>query len=247
MHFSIICILTMLCLKDIHLFAMSNILEYFDCPPKIGDHLNWWYHLRPKTFPQKCLQILNLPDRSNVSTQCFMQRLLPLNFSFYIRSVAEEASNTLELKLNSVYKSCPTILVTSLNHLFKRNCSDKSLKCQRLFPHTWIVVYSLSNRQVFLNEKDLDYIRDNALHVFIMTENQTKYFIRESLSDQLFLVGNINKKAITTFIETFRIHPLFRNGVISGVDRRNTFRISFFECPPYVMIGHDPDNQRSER
>lgn len=231
MHTINIYVFTILSVKGIHLLMISNpnILAHFDCPTNIGDHLTWWYQLRPKTYPQHCLQILHSPDSFDISAECFMRRLIPLNFSFYIRSVAEVASSTLNSsRLNSVHKSCPSILATSFKQLFQRNCNDETLPCQRFYPHSWIVKYSSSKGHAHMDENEMDYIRNNALHVFIMTGNQSQYFIKELLSDQSILVGNINKNEIDSFVETFRIHPLFRNGIIAdGVDRRNTFRISF--------------------
>lgn len=225
-----------------------SIIEHVACPLRISEHLNWWYQLRQKSYPQKCLQIIHSKNPTEIPDSCFMQQLVSLNFSFYVRSL----SNVTSVKLDNTkpatrfYKSCPTIFTQSFNRLFPEIKNRTS--SQRFHPHSWIIVYNLSIGNSEVDAPKLDYIRENALHVFIVTRNVTDLFVREVLSGESVLFGSTDKHDVNAFEQTFRVHPLFRNdGVFSGVDRRNPFRISFFECPPYVMIGNGSQNESAEK
>lgn len=225
------------------------------CPSNINANLNWYHQIQTKFNPIKCLQILHSGDAEvdNYWIECVMKHLMPFNYTFYMRSVAETISTGLDNSTNPasvVYKYCKSILITHSNALFRRNASQ-SLPSQVFYPHSWIMVYDglsrIGNNK--LDDDQLDYIRDNALFVFTVSGNWTNFSISEALSGQSLVVGTTDQSAFDAFVDNLRVHPLFRNEpvVTGGVDRRKPFRISFFECQPYVMLTNGTNQREPER
>lgn len=216
-----------------------------DCLPLIGVNLNWFYQLPPKTHPQKCLQIIYSQESTNELTiNCLMQQLVPFNYSFYVRSVAAVAANTLNnTQPTLAYKYCPHILLRYSNRIFSsEGCSNHGNDCQRFYPHSIVMAYGVESEQL-IGDLQLEYILNNALHLVLTLGDFTNGLIQNALSAEKLPWGSQDETKINKFLDTFRAHPLFGNDPIVGTERRQPFRISFFECPPYVMLGNTSNEE----
>lgn len=186
--------------------------------------LTWLWNLRNNN---RCLYITS----HFTIPKCFFDQIL--RTKFVVRVITPRRLLYRNI-LNSSRSNCDNFLVfsknlTYINELFQQKENEK-----RFLPFSQIY---LIVPDIEFDDRTVDYIHRNALNVFLMEnalskmENGSIGFgsMLNVLTKKRFL-STTNRLDAAAFVGIYRDHPL-----LSTKSRKKIFRVSLFNCPPYVV------------
>lgn len=199
------------------------------CDPDVAVRFNWFYGL--KNPPGKCVQFVLSAASPDPLHICLIRHLPAFNYTLHTRSLSTVNEQTLDQPHQINYKYCPTIVVLSpgaaeLQRLFASDVHHK-----RFFPHSTVLLLLDPNITVNLSANALSNIHGQALHVLVASVT-LRGAIRDVLTGR-HIDWTDSTPNTAAFLATHRLHPLFHAD--RTLNRQHSFRISFFDCPPYVM------------
>lgn len=198
------------------------------CDRNVAHRFDWFFRL--KYSASKCVQLVQTAASGDSVDLCLMRQVTALNYTLYTRSLSAVNEQALDHPQQAYFKYCAHIVIISptdaeLNRLFASGG-------RHLFPHTTLLLLHQTNT-VNLSAVALDNIHGQALHVLVASTT-LRGPIRDVLTGRhIDWTANLNTPNHAAFLATHRLHPLFH--AEKTLNRQRIFRVSFFNCPPYVI------------
>lgn len=187
-----------------------------------------------------CLQLIMSSEPNN----CFFEQILNTKFSYFVRTIENLLKQNIYMynvldelsTLESNWKSCKNLIIFINNTEqimgILSNSTPFGDKEKRFFPFSDILV--ISQQEPNWKFDNLVYINDNALHVFWTSyENMSFSNVKYVLTNKTIPVSDYIE--VNKTLKMYQVHPFLETVQIPD-NKRKVFRVSLFNCPPYVLM-----------
>lgn len=236
-------------------FSFFNISKDITCPSKIAKIkinpiISWIWNQRNNN---KCIQIIidtNPTTTYNQLPPCFYDILIDHNYSVKTIDFSHIIKRNIFAKNRT---NCEMFLVLSTDKLAIRHMFDwRQKNAKRFFPFSQIFLLTNEDfQQSVVRQSELIYINRNALNVYTLKNNLFNDVRREFnitritnvLTNKSRNLPVQHRKQLVNYHGNYRSHPFFNE-----TNRKHCpFRVSMFNCPPYVIdIGIEQNLSNNE-
>lgn len=213
-------------LLNVSLFANGSLsIRIDDVTCEQNGSLTWLWNLRNNN---RCLYLTS----SFIIPKCFFDQIL--STKFVVRTISPRRLLNRNI-YNSTRSNCDNFLVfsgnlTFISELFRQKGNEK-----RFMPFSQI--YLSVPDTIGFDNGTIEYIHRNALNVFLMENVLSKMengligfeSMLNVLTKNRFIFTS-NRRDVVAFVGTYKDHPL-----LSNKSSKKIFRVSLFNCPPYVV------------
>lgn len=223
------------------IILQANFVLFINCSLEIPQalecenksKLNWLWNLRNNN---RCL---NIVIGSIFVPKCFFDQVFNSKFLIKIHDLNILISRNV---LSFQRTNCDNFMIFTQNstEIFKLFGSTSG-KVQRFLPFTQLFLIS-SDPNISFDQKSLKYIYENGLYVF-MTKNTISsqssnilsfLSLRNVLTDEILNLTASNKHNAIRYFGEYKGHPF-----LNSQYKMKVFRVSLFNCSPYVMYLSD--------
>ncbi len=210
-------------------FTNSSLTAPYTLKCENSDKLRWLWNLRNNN---RCLNII--VDGVFIP-KCFFDWIFDSKFVIRMNDLNSFKSRNIKLFQRT---NCDNFMIftrktTDLLQLF----TETNSTVKRFVPFSQLYLVAMYDRIIKLDGISLSFIYENGLFVYVLESSTISsddfHFpsLRNVLTDKMLnLDGSLTSDAIISYFGTYRDHPFLHEK-----NKKKIFRVSFFNCPPYVV------------